>query len=152
MNLFCFNILILRHQILCFDEFFCTELKLKYSCFVENTPNNPLHQQCPVISVQNETTYGTITSKSFGNKQVHSQKFCGFFFQMAGLWHTTFLIHCKILAGSNHQLSLTLTLWMDDCGLRVELWECVGSGDWDEGHSILDLLEARYILDLLYLR
>lgn len=72
----------------------------------------------------------------------------GFFFQMAGLWHTTFLILCKILAGSNHQLSLTLTLWMDDCGLRVELWECVGSGDWDEGHSILDLLEARYILDL----
>lgn len=71
-----------------------------------------------------------------------------FFFQMAGFWHTTFLIHCKILAGSNHQLSLTLTLWMDDCGLRVELWECVGSGDWDEGHSILDLLEARYILDL----
>lgn len=37
---------------------------------------------------------------------------------------------------------------MDDCGLRVKLWECVGSADWDEGHSTLDLLEARYILDL----
>lgn len=65
----------------------------------------------------------------------------GFSFQMAGLWHTSF--PCKILDGSNHQLSLVLTWWVDDCGLRVEPWECVGSADWDEGHSILDLLEAR---------
>lgn len=91
-------------------------------------------------------------ARVLGTSKFTLKSFVGFFFQMAGLWHTTFLIHCKILAGSNHQLSLTLTLWMDDCGLRVELWECVGSGDWDEGHSILDLLEARYILDLLYLR